>query len=192
MTKSGRLSPYFIDMGNLHDPLSLETIGHIYAQTAINNRWYPKSIFGPAYKGILLSISVSLAFSKIIHSSVNFGFNRKEKKQHGEKGNIIGKKFSPKDEIIIVDDVITSGLSIIQTIDLLKKNGNPKIIGIIVAIDRLEKSKEISKLTTRESLSQRIGIPIVAIATINDILREVSLSQDIKEKVLNYQKKYGV
>ena len=196
-TKSGRLSPYFVDMGKVVNTKILIELAEVYAEVLLSKGFQIDCIFGPAYKGIGLATSLSLALMKLgrgrgIGGQVDFAFNRKESKKHGEGGVLIGRKLTSRDKVVIVDDVITSGISIMESLQILKANGNPQVMGIIVAVDRLERSLHNRKLTASQFISQKIGIPVYSILDINDVLQEVDLSIEDRGRVVAYQKQYGI
>ena len=193
-TKSGRLSPYFVDMGKVVNTKILMELADFYAKVLLAKGFQIDCIFGPAYKGIGLAISLS---SALMNNGVgrgikqvDFAFNRKENKKHGEGGVLIGRKLTSRDKVVIVDDVITSGISILESLKILQANGNPEVMSVIVAVDRLERSTHHSKLTASQFISQKIGIPVYAIVDINDILEQVDWSVQDRERVVDYQKQY--
>ena len=195
-TKSGRISPYFIDMGKITNVRVLSALARIYAEVILQKNFQVDCVYGPAYKGIGLAISLSEALMSKGQGrgvqNVDFAFNRKEAKAHGEGGFLIGKKLTSQDKVVIVDDVITSGISIMESLELLKKNGNPEVLAIIIAVDRLEQSISNKSISASQFISQKIGIPIYSIVDINDILKGTHLSIQDKDRIIEYQKKYGI
>lgn len=197
--KSGRLSPYFINTGMFKDGEGITKLAAYYAQ-AIKNEFGADFdvLYGPAYKGIPLCISASMELAKI---GVNKGyaFNRKEVKDHGEGGQIVGTTFDENKSIIIIDDIITAGTAVRETIEVLKKNGNPKIKGIIISVNRKEKG------TTDKSAIQEIedtmNIKVVSIIDFDEIAnylhnKEIDgktiIDDEKYSKMMEYKKKYGV
>ncbi|MCX8029480.1 MAG: orotate phosphoribosyltransferase [Brevinematales bacterium] len=166
-TKSGRKTPYFINTGIFDDGRKLSILADYYAD--IVHEKFPGAtlLFGPAYKGIPLSIITSVKLYEKYRKVIGVSYNRKEVKDHGEGGMIIGRKPTPDDKVVIIEDVITSGISIRESIDILKTNGNPIIIGAVVSVDRMEKGK--TKLATQE-IKDEFGIDIIPIVNIIDIL----------------------
>ncbi|MGC8964451.1 MAG: orotate phosphoribosyltransferase [Brevinematia bacterium] len=166
-TKSGRKTPYFINTGNYDDGRKLSILGEFYAEVVYRNFEGLTSIFGPAYKGISLAVVTSIKIYDKYGISVKCSFNRKELKDHGEGGIIVGHKFSEDDKVVIVEDVITSGISIRESMEILKSNGNPKVLGVVVSVDRMERGKE--KLATEE-IKEEFGINVISIVKVVDII----------------------
>jgi len=193
--KSGRISPYFLNTGSLYDGSAINKLGVFYSATIVDNiKDDYNVIFGPAYKGIPLAITTTNALFSIYKTNVNYTFNRKEIKDHGDKGRIVGKKLSEQDKIILVDDVITAGTAIKETISLLKKEGNPSIIAVIVSVDRMEKGK--GDKSAIQELYRSTGIKFYPIVNINEIISYLENNNIISNELLNkmheYRKKYGV
>ena len=195
VTNSGRKSPYFCNFGNLCDPLGLEKLGNFYADKIIE--CFGKNVdnvFGPAYKGISLSITTSLALSKKLNKKVSFSFNRKEAKDHGEKGLFIGHSYTGSEKVVIVEDVLTSGKSLRQAYELLETTPC-EVLGSLVCIDRQEKAldKQESALVSLESETKK---PVISLATASDVLtfassqEKLSLGSDLLEAIKTYQKIY--
>ncbi len=193
--KSGRKSPFFINAGAFVSGSQLEKLGEFYAR-AINEKYGLDFdvLFGPAYKGIPLAVATSLALYKLYDKEVRYCANRKEVKDHGDSGILLGSKIRPEDKVVIIEDVTTSGKSIEETVPILREQGNPQIKGLIVSIDRNERGKgsktalkEISELYDFETGS------IVSMPEIIDYLSEKSaLSDEIKASIDDYYEKYGV
>jgi orotate phosphoribosyltransferase len=198
--KSGRLSPYFLNTGMLHTGEAISRLGNFYASTIVDNiKPGYSSIFGPAYKGIPLAVATVNALFTAHGINVHYSFNRKEAKDHGDMGLIVGKSFSEKDSVIIVDDVITAGTAVRETMDILEKQGDPAITAVIVSVDRMEKG------TGEKSAIQEIcgstGIPFFPIVTIIDIIEFLSdhaardrfgIKTDMLVKMEEYRSRYGV
>ena len=168
ITKSGRKTPYFINTGNYNNGQSLSAISEFYAEAIHENFKNATMLFGPAYKGIPLVSVVSLKLFEKYKVNLSIAFNRKEAKDHGEGGIIVGHKPSERDKVVIVEDVVTSGISISESIEILKSNGNPQILGAVISVDRMERGK--GKKTAIQELQEEFGIKIIPIITIKDIL----------------------
>jgi orotate phosphoribosyltransferase len=168
ITKSGRQTPYFINTGNYNNGQRLSAISEFYAEAINENFKNATMLFGPAYKGIPLVSVVSLKLFEKYKVNLSIAFNRKEAKDHGEGGIIVGHKPSERDKVVIVEDVITSGISISESIEILKSNGNPQILGAVISVDRMERGK--GKKTAIQELQEEFGIKIIPIITIKDIL----------------------
>ncbi|MDA0873369.1 MAG: orotate phosphoribosyltransferase [Proteobacteria bacterium] len=188
-TKAGRLSPYFFNLGNFNDGDSLKKLGEFYAQTIINSQIQFDMIFGPAYKGIPLASSIAIALSQK-NKNIPFSFNRKEKKNHGEGGEIIGSPI--QGNVLIIDDVISAGTSINHSVALIKELGGVPC-GVVVAIDRQEKGE--STLSAIQEVEKNHGIPVISLMNLNEI-KNFLMSHEILSENLSaledYQKRYGV
>jgi len=198
--KSGRLSPYFLNTGMLHTGEAISRLGGFYASTIVDNiKPGYTSIFGPAYKGIPLAVAAVNALFTVHNINVHYSFNRKEAKDHGDMGLLVGKTLTEKDSVVIVDDVITAGTAVRETIDILEQQGNPKITAVIVSVDRMEKGT--GEKSAIQEISESTGIsffPIVTILDIIEFLGDETLREKfgIKKSMLTrmeeYRVKYGV
>ncbi len=198
--KSGRLSPYFLNTGMLHTGEAINRLGSFYASTIVDNiKGGYTSIFGPAYKGIPLAIAAVNSLFTEHKVNVHYSFNRKEAKDHGDAGVIVGKPLTEQDSVIIVDDVITAGTAVRETIEILEKQGNPKITAVIVSVDRMEKGT--GEKSAIQEISESTGItffPIVSILDIIEFLKDASqrekfsISSEMIIKMEEYRSKYGV
>ena len=195
VTNSGRKSPYFCNFGNLCDPLGLEKLGSFYADKIIESFGKDvNNVFGPAYKGISLAIATSLGLSKKLNKKVSFSFNRKETKDHGEKGLFIGHSYTGSEKVVIVEDVLTSGKSLKQAYELLE-TAPCEVLGSLVCIDRQEKAlgKEESALVSLEKETKK---PVISLTTASEVLSfassggKLSLGANILEAIKTYQKNY--
>ena len=198
--KSGRKTPYFINTGKLTYGDQLDLVGKMYAQTYVENIGRESLLlFGPAYKGITLVAVTAAALYSQYGVRVPVCFNRKEKKDHGEGGAIVGKIPGKDDRIVIVEDVITAGTAIRESMELLKILDLGRVESIIIAVDRMEKGRgEQSALT---ELEQEFGVKVYPIVTIREVVaylhnREIGgkvyIDDALYARVLEYQKIYGV
>jgi orotate phosphoribosyltransferase len=189
ITKAGRNSPYFFNLGLINSGSGLQKIGEFYKELIESSKIYYDLLYGPAYKGITLVSSIAIAMAHQ-HKSVPFAFNRKENKTHGEGGNIIGHPI--KGDVIIIDDVISAGTSINESIEIIKfHGGNP--VAVFVAIDRQEKGK--TNLSAIEEVKENYQIPVFSLISLIDIIEYLKSKNDQREvlnKMLDYQDKYGV
>ena len=190
-TKAGRLSPYFFNAGLFDDGESLMKLGEFYAAAIENSGIEFDMIFGPAYKGITLAASIAIAFAKNGHN-VPYAYNRKEAKDHGEGGVIVGSPL--KGRVLIIDDVISAGTSVRESVDLIRKNG-ATACGVAIAIDRQEKG--LGELSAVQEVIKNNGIPVCAIANLNDLLTYLENQNDMAQnllldKVMSYRQMYGV
>ena len=188
-TKAGRKSPYFFNLGSFNDGDSLKRLGDFYADKIIEENIEFDLLFGPAYKGISLvgAIAISLANKGI---NKKFSSNRKEVKDHGEGGLIIGAPISGK--ILIIDDVISAGTSINESFSLINQF-DANIVGIIVSIDRKEKGSE--KLSAIEEIYKKYKVPVKSIINLDniiDFLKKDTENKKVLDEMLGYKQKYGV
>ncbi|AGF47219.1 orotate phosphoribosyltransferase [Candidatus Kinetoplastibacterium desouzaii TCC079E] len=193
-TKSGRISPYFFNMGFFNNGFSIRTLGSFYASALIKSNIEFDMLFGPAYKGIPLVISTStaLSFSSNSYKDIPFAFNRKESKDHGEKGSLIGAQLRGK--IAILDDVITSGMSIHESIEIIRSEGADPAV-IVIALDRMEKSNYSSTYSAAKEISNLYNIPVISIASLKDIFELVQNDKhfiEYRERIKEYRMSYGL
>lgn len=188
--KSGRVSPYFFNMGLFSTGQALKNIGDFYASALEESDIEFDMLFGPAYKGIPLASVMSASLFMNHDKDVPFVYNRKEKKDHGEGGRIVGPPLSGK--IVIVDDVITAGTAIKEASQIIRETG-AEISGIIIAIDRQEKGA--GEYSAVQEASSKLGVPVISIVNLDQILAFVKNSsselEDHVEAIENYRKEYG-
>jgi orotate phosphoribosyltransferase len=188
-TKAGRLSPYFFNAGLFCDGDRLGELARFYAQAALASGIAFDVLFGPAYKGITLAAATAMALAELGHN-VPFSFNRKEAKDHGEGGTIVGAAL--KGRALIVDDVITDGASKREAIEIIRGAGAIPA-GVLIALDRQERGQ--GELSATQEVSREFGIPVTAIAGLADILatlRERPEERDNVEAIEDYRRRYGV
>ena len=188
-TKAGRLSPYFFNAGLFDDGAKLGELAGYYARAALASGIKFDVIFGPAYKGITLAAATAVALAGLGHN-VPFCFNRKEAKDHGEGGNIVGHPL--KGRALIIDDVITDGAAKREAIDLIRAHGATPA-GILIALDRQERGQ--GALSATQEVSRDYGLPVTAIATLADILATLEGRPGERpqvERILEYKRQYGV
>ena len=189
LTKAGRNSPYFFNLGAFNDGESLKRLGEFYANKIIDTKIEFDLIFGPAYKGIPLVSSTSIALSNK-DINIPFAFNRKEVKDHGEGGSIIGSKI--KGRVLVLDDVISAGTSINESYNLIHGDGG-QIAGVIVAIDRQERGE--NTLSATQEISNKYSIPVISIINLEDIIKYLETNSSYKkelELIKKYQNTYGI
>jgi len=188
-TKAGRLSPYFFNAGLFNDGESLMKLGEFYAEAIQNSGIEFDMLFGPAYKGITLAASIAIAFAKNGHN-YPYAYNRKEAKDHGEGGVIVGSPL--KGKVLIIDDVISAGTSVRESVELINANG-AKACGVAIAIDRQEKG--LGELSAVQEVVKTNQIPVCAITNLDDLLSYLKTHQDLAQNlhaVEVYRQKYGV
>jgi orotate phosphoribosyltransferase len=187
--KSGRISPYFFNTGLFNTGAQLDRLGQFYAQTLINAEVEVDVLYGPAYKGIPLVSATSIAYSRL-KQDIPFAFNRKEAKDHGEGGSLVGAPLRGK--VWILDDVITAGTSVRESVDIIGAAG-ATVAGVVIALDRQESGQK--PISAVQEVSQQFGIPVLPIITLADIIEFVegnSYFVDELAIIRGYRKQYGI
>ncbi len=187
--KSGRISPYFFNTGLFNTGLKLDNLGKFYAQALIESKLETDIFYGPAYKGIPLVSTVAIAYANM-KQDIPFVFNRKEAKDHGEGGLLVGSPL--KGRTLIIDDVITAGTSVRESVEIIN-NAGAQPAGVLIALDRQEKG-EHDKSAVQE-VSERFNIPVISIISLSDIVEFLELnpsSQDQLKIIKDYQLQFGV
>ena len=187
--KSGRVSPYFFNAGQFNQGNHLSQLGQFYAQAIEASGIKFDVLFGPAYKGIPLVAATVIALNDSFNKSVPYSFNRKEAKDHGEGGNIVGHPL--EGDILIIDDVITAGTAIREAKDIINANG-AKTKGVVVALDRQEKGK--GELSAIQEVEQNFGIAVVSIINLSHIVDYLKANDDknIISRIESYRSQYGI
>ena len=187
--KSGRVSPYFFNAGQFNQGNHLSKLGQFYAQAIEASGIKFDVLFGPAYKGIPLVAATAIALNDSFNRSVPYSFNRKEAKDHGEGGNIVGHPL--EGDILIIDDVITAGTAIREAKDIINANG-AKTKGVVVALDRQEKGK--GELSAIQEVEQNFGIAVVSIINLSHIVDYLKADDDknIISRIESYRSQYGI
>lgn len=188
--KSGRLSPYFFNAGLFDDGDSLNVVSQCYAQRILDSGLAFDMLFGPAYKGIPLAAGAAIALSRQ-GRNVPVAFNRKEAKNHGEGGSLIGARLQGR--VLIIDDVITAGTAIRESMEIIRAQG-ADVAGIVIALDRQEKGKD-SELSASQEIRAQYGVPVVSVVGLDDLLafseRDPALAQ-YRQALQNYRNQYGI
>ncbi len=188
-TKAGRLSPYFFNAGLFNDGLSLKNLADFYAKTILASNIKFDVLFGPAYKGIPLAASTAMALAGL-GRNVPYCYNRKEAKDHGEGGATVGAKLQGR--VLIIDDVISAGTSVRESIEIIHAAGATPC-GVVIALDRMERGQ--GALSAVQEVHQSYGIPVIAIATLDDLLgylqNEGGMVQNLNA-TKSYRDQYGV
>ena len=187
--KSGRASPYFFNVGQFNQGKHLSQLGQFYAQAIEASSIKFDVLFGPAYKGIPLVAATAIALNDSFNRSVPYSFNRKEAKDHGEGGSIVGHPL--EGDILIIDDVITAGTAIKEAKDIINANG-AKTKGVVVALDRQEKGN--SELSAIQEVEQNFGIAVVSIINLSHIVDYLKANNDknIISRIESYRSQYGI
>ena len=190
--KSGRVSPYFFNAGLFNTGAQLATLAKGYAGAIAESNIDFDVLFGPAYKGIPLAATTSVSLANDFNLDKPYSFNRKEAKDHGEGGNIVGHPLEGK--VLIIDDVITAGTAIREAIDIITAN-SAQPAGVVIALDRMEKGK--GELSAIQEVEKEYGIPVVSIINLNDIIDYLAQSDNSESKqyldaMKSYREKYGI
>ena len=199
ITKSGRKTPFFVNTGNYQTGSQLKKLGEYYAEAIKDNFGDDFDIvFGPAYKGIPLSVTVTMALADKYGIDVRYCSNRKEVKDHGDTGILLGSKINDGDKILITEDVTTSGKSIYETMPIIKSQGNADVVGLVISVNRMEKGQgEKSALV---ELQEKYGFKACAIVTMEEVIDylynkeingKVIIDDEIKARIDEYYKIYG-
>lgn len=188
-TKAGRLSPYFFNSGLFNDGDSLNQLAQFYAKAILASGTGFDMLFGPAYKGIPLVAAVAVALAGAGWNAP-FSFNRKEAKDHGEGGNIIGARLTGR--VLIVDDAISAGTAVRESMSIISADGASPC-GVVVALDRMERGT--GSLSATQEVQQRYNVPVISIATLDDLIRylraDPAHAMNLRA-VENYREQYGV
>ena len=192
--KSGRKAPYFVNTGNYNTGAQLARLGEYYAQCIKENNVQADTLFGPAYKGIPLATACSIALFNKYGIDVNYAFDRKEAKDHGEGGIIVGRKMKDGEKISIIEDVITAGTAIRTVLPLLKEQADVDITALIISVDRMEKGK--GELSAVQEVKKDFGINVYSIVTMEDIIdaikNDIIPGKEYLDKMIEYRNIYGV
>ena len=192
--KSGRIAPYFINTGNYKTGRQLAKLGEFYAQCITENNIPVETLFGPAYKGIPLAVACSTALFNKYGKDVNYCFDRKEAKDHGEGGLIVGKQLTDGEKVVIIEDVITAGTAIRQVLPILKGTADVDFTGLVISVDRMDKGK--GEHSAVQEVKQEFGIniyPIITVADIIEAIRDGHIDgKQYLDSMLEYRKTYGV
>jgi orotate phosphoribosyltransferase len=187
--KSGRISPYFFNTGLFNSGAQLDQLGQFYAQALINAEAEVDVLYGPAYKGIPLATATAMAYSRL-KSDLPFAFNRKEAKDHGEGGLIVGAPLHGK--VWIIDDVITAGTSVRESVAIIEAAG-ATVGGVLIALDRQEKGQ--GALSAVQEVTASLGVPVVAIISLAEIMAFMAEQADGAEllaAIKAYRADYGI
>ena len=188
-TKAGRQSPYFFNAGQFCTGAGLARLGEHYADALLDSKVAFDGIFGPAYKGIPLAASIAIALAKR-GRDVPYSFNRKEAKDHGEGGTVVGAPL--KGRLVIVDDVISAGTSVRESLDILH-DASAQVAAVVIALDRQEQGP--NGRSAVDEVREQLGVPVIAVATLDDLiarLRDDPARSDSLAAIRAYRTQYGV
>lgn len=192
--KSGRKAPYFINTGNYKTGAQLARLGEYYAECIIDNKIEGETLVGPAYKGIPLAVSTAVALWDHHHKDLNYCFDRKEVKDHGEGGMFVGKQLQDGEKVILIEDVMTSGKALREMLPKLAQAAKVEVAGMVISVDRQEKALN-SDLSAVQEAYKEFGIKVYSIVTMHDIIE--AIEQDVIEgkeyldKMREYRSVYG-
>lgn len=198
-TKSGRLSPFFFNTGQFDSGERLGAACELYAEL-IAERFgsHVENLFGPSYKGIPLAVMTAGKLASQLGRDISFTFNRKEPKDHGEGGVLVGRSYRGKEKVVVVEDVITGGTSIDETMPLLQKSG-VEVLGLVVGIDRQESGRG-GLVSARKEVEQKWGIPVLALVNLDEIVQRLHnrecqgriwIDDTIRHRIDTYRREYG-
>ena len=195
-TKAGRQSPYFFNAGLFDDGAKLQRLAEFYARRLLASGIAFDMLFGPAYKGITLAAAIAIELARL-GRNVPFAYNRKEAKDHGEGGTIVGAPL--KGRVVIIDDVISAGTSVRESIAMIQAAGATPC-GVAIALDRQEKAVEDGRdaeWSAVQYVQQRLGLQVAAVATLSDLLQYLASTADATlrahlPRVSDYRQRYGV
>lgn len=199
VTKSGRKTPFFVNTGFYRTGSQLSKLGKYYAR-AIKDAFGLDFdvLFGPAYKGIPLTVTTSVAISVEYGKDVKYCSNRKEIKDHGDKGILLGSPISDGDKVVIIEDVTTAGTSIRETLPIIKEQGNVDVLGLVVSVDRMEKGT--GEKSALAEISENFGLKTTAIVTMGEVVEhlynkpykgKIIIDDSLKDAIDEYYKQYG-
>ena len=195
-TKAGRLSPYFFNAGGFNDGARLSALGRYYAKALQESKISFDMLYGPAYKGITLAAATAIALADN-GLNIPFAYNRKEAKDHGEGGSLVGAPV--KGKVVIIDDVISAGTSVRESVDLIRGAG-AEPAAVLIALDRMERSGnavEIGEKSAVQAVEEEFGLPVIAIANLADLMTFLTASSDAEltnylPVVKAYRDQYGI
>lgn len=193
--KSGRQSPFFMNAGGYVTGSQLSKLGEYYAKAIHENFGDDFDVlFGPAYKGIPLSVATVIAYNKLYGKEIRYCSNRKEAKDHGaDKGLLLGSDIKDGDRVVIIEDVTTSGKSIEETYPIVASQGKVKIVGEIVSLNRMEKALDSDK-SALDIITEKYGFPAIAIVTMKEVVEHLSgsvITDELKKEIDAYYAEWG-
>ena len=195
--KSGRISPYFFNSARFNSGKSISILANFYAQHVIESVGRDcKSVFGPAYKGIPLAVATAMSLYQNHDYKIGYTFNRKEAKEHGDRGELVGAALNPQDAIVIVEDVITAGTTLKEVVPQLRQRYQVDIRGVIIALDRCERGGD-SSCSAKDEAAKELDLQIFPLVTTHHIISYIEQSNSNKElqqflpKIRDYLAQYG-
>lgn len=200
VTKSGRKTPFFVNTGFYRTGSQLRKLGAYYAQ-AINDKFGLDFdvLFGPAYKGIPLSVATTMEIDEKFGKDIKYCSNRKEVKDHGDTGILLGSPINDGDKVVIIEDVTTAGTSIEETLPIIKAQGNVDVLGLVVSVDRMERGK--GEKSALSEIEEKYGLKTTAIVTMGEVVEhlynkeykgKIIIDDNLKSAIDAYYEQYGV
>ncbi len=199
VTKSGRKTPFFINTGFYRSGAQLAKLGKYYAKAIENTFGFDFDIlFGPAYKGIPLSVATTMAISNEYGKDIKYCSNRKEVKDHGDVGILLGSPMVDKDKVVIIEDVTTAGTSISETLPIIKAQGDVDVLGLVVSVDRMERGS--GQKSALDEIKEKYGFKVTSIVTMAEVVEhlynkpykgKVIIDDEIKGRIDSYYEQYG-
>lgn len=193
--KSGRKAPYFINTGNYKSGAQLLKLGEYYAQCIVDNGIEADTLVGPAYKGIPLAVTTAVSLYANHGKDLNYTFDRKEAKDHGEGGLFVGKQLVDGERVILIEDVMTSGKALREMLPKLEQEAKVQIAGMVISVDRMEKGLE-SNLSAVQEVYKEFGVKVYSIVTMADIIEAIEIGviegKEYLDKMKAYRATYGV
>lgn len=199
-TKSGRKTPFFVNTGFYRTGAQLRKLGQYYAKAIYDKYSVDFDIlFGPAYKGIPLSVATTMAISELYDKDIKYCSNRKEVKDHGDTGILLGSPITDGDQVVIIEDVTTAGTSIGETMPILNAQGKVDVVGLVVSVDRMERGQGTKSALSE--IEETYGIKTTAIVTMQEVVEhlylkpyngKVIIDENLKKAIDAYYEQYGV
>lgn len=199
VTKSGRKTPFFVNTGFYRTGTQLRRLGEYYAKAIQNTFGFDFDVlFGPAYKGIPLTVAATMAISELYEEDIRYCSNRKEVKDHGDKGILLGSPIADHDKVVIIEDVTTAGTSIEETLPIIKAQGDVSVMGLVVSVDRMERGQGTKSALAE--IQEKYGFQTTAIVTMADVVEhlynkpykgKIFIDDTLKAAIDAYYEQYG-
>ena len=200
VTKSGRNTPFFVNTGFYRTGAQLRKLGEYYAKAIESKFGFDFDVlFGPAYKGIPLTVATTMAISQFYDKDIKYCSNRKEVKDHGDKGILLGSPIADGDKVVIIEDVTTAGTSIQETLPIIKAQGDVTVAGLVVSVDRMERGQ--GEKSALAEIEEKYGLKTTAIVTMAEVVEhlynkpykgKIIIDDTLKAAIVTYYKQYGV
>ena len=200
VTKSGRNTPFFVNTGFYRTGAQLRKLGEYYAKAIESKFGFDFDVlFGPAYKGIPLTVATTMAISQFYDKDIKYCSNRKEVKDHGDKGILLGSPIADGDKVVIIEDVTTAGTSIQETLPIIKAQGDVTVAGLVVSVDRMERGQ--GEKSALAEIEEKYGLKTTAIVTMAEVVEhlynkpykvKIIIDDTLKAAIDTYYKQYGV